>query len=314
MSDVAPRALVRACTAGELVRVRRGAYVSAASWEAASDEDRHVLRVAAATALFPALVLSHESAAVAWGMPRIALWDDAVHVVVGDATGGRSTALLVQHTFGGALDVAEVDGIRFTGAARTVVDLALRDSFASALATADWALRYGLVTHEDLRRSLDAHPAVLGRERAERVLRHADGRSESVGESLSRARMIELGVPLPELQVEIDDDAGRIGRVDFEWQGLRLVGEFDGRAKYRRDELLRGRDPGDVVWDEKRREDRLRATGRGVVRWTWAQALHRPTFAGVLRGAGLRPRMPSASVPGRPRRGPRRRRAQPGGS
>ncbi|MGY1671234.1 hypothetical protein [Geodermatophilus sp. SYSU D00710] len=35
--------------------------------------------------------------------------------------------------------------------------------------------------------------------------------------------------------------------------------------------LLRpGQDPGDAVFDEKRREDAIRDEGWGVVRWTWA--------------------------------------------
>jgi hypothetical protein len=56
--------------------------------------------------------------------------------------------------------------------------------------------------------------------------------------------------------------------VDFGWPGLRTVGEFDGRVKYVR--LLRpGQDPGDVVFEEKRREDDLRDAGLQVVRWGW---------------------------------------------
>jgi hypothetical protein len=48
-----------------------------------------------------------------------------------------------------------------------------------------------------------------------------------------------------------------------------VVGEFDGRVKYGR--LLRpGQDPGDAVFEEKRREDALRAEDWAVVRWTWA--------------------------------------------
>src|SRR5674476_401682 len=48
------------------------------------------------------------------------------------------------------------------------------------------------------------------------------------------------------------------GRVDFWWPGARVVGEFDGRVKYGRANPS-GRPPEDVLWDEKLREDRLRA-------------------------------------------------------
>ena len=40
--------------------------------------------------------------------------------------------------------------------------------------------------------------------------------------------------------------------------------EFDGRVKYT--DPWRGRSPGQVLWDEKRREDELRALDIGVVR------------------------------------------------
>lgn len=77
------------------------------------------------------------------------------------------------------------------------------------------------------------------------------------------------GLPAPVLQWEVRSRAGRLlGRVDFAWPGLRTVGEFDGRVKY--GALLRpGQDPGDAVFEEKLREDAIRAEDLRVVRWTW---------------------------------------------
>jgi len=40
--------------------------------------------------------------------------------------------------------------------------------------------------------------------------------------------------------------------------------------KYQKPEYLKGRTPGQVVVDEKIREDRIRATGVKVIRWVWA--------------------------------------------
>ncbi|MGY1639850.1 hypothetical protein ACI782_01795 [Geodermatophilus sp. SYSU D00703] len=48
-----------------------------------------------------------------------------------------------------------------------------------------------------------------------------------------------------------------------------MLGEFDGRVEYGR-ALKPGQDPGEAVFEEKRREDALRDEGWGVVRWTWA--------------------------------------------
>ena len=58
-----------------------------------------------------------------------------------------------------------------------------------------------------------------------------------------------------------------MGRVEFLWCAQRTVGEADGRLKYAtRDDL----------WAEKRREDALRDAGFEVVRFGWADVLHRP--------------------------------------
>lgn len=56
--------------------------------------------------------------------------------------------------------------------------------------------------------------------------------------------------------------------MDFGWPEHGVAGEFDGQVKYGR--LLRpGQSPGDAVFAEKVREDRLRGEGLTVVRWTW---------------------------------------------
>ena len=80
-----------------------------------------------------------------------------------------------------------------------------------------------------------------------------------------------------------------IGRVDFWWPDLGLVGEFDGRMKYRLDGVEDGRPLEDRLWTEKTREDRLRAAGARVARWTWDVAMDRRRFASHLSQHGLRP-------------------------
>ncbi len=183
--------------------------------------------------------------------------------------------------------VAEVEGLRATSPARTVVDLAMTLPFAEAVVPADWALRSG-IGRERLEQVLQEARPTYRRRRAEAVLRFADGRAESPGESLSRAFMRMLGVPAPDLQVEFSDWRGRIGFVDFYWAEANLIGEFDGRVKYTDPRMLGGRSPGEVVVNEKRREDRLRAQGPGLCRWTWLDLATPATLGRVLAQAGLR--------------------------
>ena len=110
--------------------------------------------------------------------------------------------------------------------------------------------------------------------KARQSLEFLDPRSESVGESASRVAMWEVGVATPILQYEVLGFDGRfVGRSDFGWPEFRTLGEFDGRIKYGR--LLKdGQTAGDVIVDEKRREDALRELGWQVVRWLWEDLRH----------------------------------------
>ena len=100
----------------------------------------------------------------------------------------------------------------------------------------------------------------------------ADPRSESVGESRSRVAIARAGLPVPRPQLDVvSADGVVVGRCDFGWEELGVVGEFDGKVKYGRALLRPDQDPGDVVFEEKLREDALRDTGREVVRWVWAE-------------------------------------------
>ncbi|WGT46915.1 hypothetical protein [Tessaracoccus lacteus] len=76
-----------------------------------------------------------------------------------------------------------------------------------------------------------------------------------------------------------------IARPDFLWEGVRLVGEVDGRWKY--DELLRhGETSADVIMREKRREEAIRQAGYWIVRWDW-KAIVDGTVASLVRQAIL---------------------------
>lgn len=237
-------------------------------------------------------VFALESAAAVWGLPRVERWPEHVTVL---ATGPRTrgSRLLNVHV-GAAAEPVTVAGIRVTAPARTVVDVARTGSFVTALCAADHALRHGLCTRSQLdEAAADVAPRVRGRPVAALVVALADARSMSPGESLSRAQMYLLGLPRPELQVEVEDADGLVGFTDFGWPGVH--GEFDGRTKYGLDRLPPGADPGEVLWREKLREDRLRRLGR-LARWVWADALRPERMAGILGAVGIRPQAGSTWV------------------
>jgi hypothetical protein len=101
-------------------------------------------------------------------------------------------------------------------------------------------------------------------------VRMATHQAESVGESRGLWLFWTEHLPAPALQHEVYDGARLVGRTDWAWPRLRGLGEFDGKVKYGR--LLKaGQDPGEVVFQEKRREDDLREVAASwMIRLVWA--------------------------------------------
>lgn len=273
------------------VRVRRGAYLDGQL--PATAVARHALLVAATLAdLRRPAVVSHQSAAVLLGLP---LWGaplDKVHVTRHPPASSQTAGPLRSHVARLRDDeVTTVAGVQVTDVARTALDLARSLPFEPAVVAVDAALHEGMLPRELLERRLFDIAGTRGSRHAARVVRFADGRSASVGESRSRVVLHELGLTPSALQFEVRSPGGGfVALTDFAWEEQRVVGEFDGRVKYGR--LLRpGQHPGEAVFEEKRREDAIRDEGWSVLRWTWPDLADRERLGERVRRAherGLR--------------------------
>jgi hypothetical protein len=269
---------------GELFRVRRGAYAREDNHDQLFEERHRRLVLATAPQLRDGAVLSHGSAAVLHGLP---VWPAAVaRVHVTRHRRGNGVKRFVVQVHGAplpALDITLIDTLPVTSLRRTVLDLARTLPMTQAVAAGDRALALDL-SRQELDAGLLAMERWPGVRAARRAVQFLDVRSETPGESVSRVRLVEEGLPRPEPQREIFGPDGRlIARVDFYWEEHKTVGEFDGKIKYGR--LLKpGQRIEDVIFDEKLREDAVRDLGLQVVRWIWRD-LYR---AGVLRERVLR--------------------------
>lgn len=126
--------------------------------------------------------------------------------------------------------------------------------------------------------------------RCERAWGFADGRSESAGESYSRALIHELDfAPPSSLQQRHVDATGReVARTDFWWASVGVAGEFDGLGKYdlplhHGDEAARRA----TIRREKEREVALQSVTRGVAHWTWADLRQPEWLARILTAYGI---------------------------
>ncbi len=290
---LADRALRRARARGELIRVRPGVMVSLEEWNAADADGRYraKVRAAASTSRRPAQT-SHDSAAALWRLPSLGPWPAEVHETTGpDAPAGARIGV-VRHRTGFDPSSVEIDGVTVTSLMRTLTDVARTSAFERSVVMFDAAVRERPV----LLRQLRAEPVGLGpgAARLRAVLAFTDPLSESVGESFCRAQFRSLGYPPPVLQHPIVDAGELLGRVDFYWPELDLAVEFDGRVKYgsaRRFEPELA--PEDVLWNEKRREDRIRRVVTRFDRLTWDVAHDRRVLAARLARHGLTARRAS---------------------
>ncbi|MDQ2849534.1 MAG: hypothetical protein M3Y49_02155 [Actinomycetota bacterium] len=269
-----------------LARIRRGVYTDTRYWSQLQAAERYrIFVLATVECMRSAPIVSGLSAAAVWELPTVGRWPNTVEVLV--ARGGPgSTGNVARRRVASIPEPHQVGGVLVTSPARTVIDVARCADFAAALTVADAALRQKLCTPDDIDHEVELIPdRARGRKSAARVAMLADRLCESPGESLSRARMWELGLPQPRLQVPLHDSRGSYGRADFGWPGV--IGEFDGKAKYGMQGIA-DEEAADVLWREKRREDRIRESDK-VARWTWDDALRGSPMAQILARVGITP-------------------------
>lgn len=288
---VSDREIYRAMADGALHRVRHGAYVEGRVWRGCDSVGRHALRARAVfvQARTP-VVVSHLSAVGEWD---IAQWDlplESVHITRDDQRAGRQEAGVHQHL--GALREADVrwrNGIRVTSVARTCLDTASLVDVEHGLVVLNDALHQGLTTPEELADCAAYMEQWPGTLRHRVVLRLANGRIESVGESRFMFLCWQQGLPLPIPQLEIRDPLGRVvAVVDFAWPELGLFVEFDGKLKYKAPDR-EGDTVVDVVLREKKREELVcRLTGWRCHRVVWSD-LYRPQQTAAVVKSLFRP-------------------------
>ncbi|MFB6721399.1 endonuclease domain-containing protein [Kribbella sp. NPDC056345] len=124
----------------------------------------------------------------------------------------------------------ELHGLRVTSPAATAIELAQRLPRPFALSALDALLHRQVVTLDELHDSSIAYFAHDSRSPAALLLRLADGRAASPGESWLRLRLFDAGFPRPELQVPVDRYRLDLGYPDHPIDGRRLGLEYDSDA------------------------------------------------------------------------------------
>ncbi len=294
-------------------RLHRGIYLPVEISASLRPEDRHLARVLAVQErAVGGPVFSHVSAAVLLGLPLHSGADGPVHLTTRVAGPNRRSPGIVRHRAPLAEhEVVEVCGLLCTSPDRTLLDLARFEPAETAISCADAFLRREFrvdrrIDHLRLEcwrggmlETLARMPGERGVLRAQEVLELADPRTDSVLESVSHLYLRRLGFDV-ELQVPVPSPTGGTYFVDFEFLGLGLFGECDGKAKYLDERLRGGNSADELVYREKRRENWITGTTRNdIIRWGWPETATIHRFARHL--SACRVRIPRRPGPPRPR-------------
>lgn len=156
-------------------------------------------------------------------------------------------------------------GFRTTSLLRTLFDLSRQLSLVEAVVVADMALHGGLVHHTELSDWITRRAGRKGIRAARRVLELAETGAESPMETRLRMLLVLNGLPRPEVQVTLRDEAGSfLGRPDLYYRGYLLGLEYDGETH--RVSLV----------EDNRRQNRLLMAGIRLLRFTAGDVLRRP--------------------------------------
>lgn len=294
---VTPAMLRTRVGSGDLLRIRPGVYLGAAHWPQ-EPVARLLVRARAEQVVAPQAVISHSTAALAWGLPRpgIGGWDTTtVHLCVPRAANHRGPDGIVLHRpvrLPRHHVTQDPDGYPLTTVSRTCIDLARRLPLPAALVLLDAGARRLCEAMVHLpHRSAYADPRLTSaaREALEEAidtcratrLRTAlaliNPSRESPIESLTAGQLYLSGLPMPLFQQPIRTTRG-VFYPDCLWPEHRLIGEADGAVKYA---------DARAFVAEKEREQALRDLGYHMVRWLGREILQEPNTVIARIGRAL---------------------------
>lgn len=280
-------AIKRRYCSGLLVKPFNNQYARLDYWTTlpARDKARHIIRTLSQT--YPQRVFSHSSAALLHYLevPQEIIWP--LHYFLGREKHGSELHGVKCHR-SAQISCINKNGANITPIEQTVIDCAAEFPFELALPIADSALHQGLTDKAHLERYLENRINRRGVRRAQRVVETADERPDNGGESRVRALMIELGLPLPELQVPVPnpEKPGHYYYVDYmftQQDGTKIAMELDGMDKYIDTSMTNGRSAVQVMMAERQREAAITSHGIKIVRFSYAQAMNPTVLLKRLR-------------------------------
>lgn len=286
------RALRRRVSLGILCSPERGIFVRRHSWAKLTPAEKNTWIVRALAEMHPRWTFCLYSAALLHGLCVSYPLLDRVYVIT-PRSGHARRDIRISRCQRESFDADEANGVRVTSLMDTLVDCLLDAGFSEGLVIADSFLRsYGCSKKRLMHEVAIRAKGRKGASCARRTAFYADGLSESGGESLARAVMIEEGFEIPVLQAKLPHpiDCNKEFRLDYLWKlpdGGFVAGEFDGHAKLQDPRMLAGVTSMEALRRERQREALITVYGIRVMRFTFEDVRARKPLIALLERYGI---------------------------
>jgi hypothetical protein len=218
-------------------------------------------------------------ATAAWLFGIVLNPTDPVEIQVPPSARIRTRAgLIVRHGEISPAEVVVIRGLRATALPLTLATLCLQRPAVEALIAIDNAIHLGLTDPVTLAQYAESAKGKYGAVRLKSLASFA-APAESPMETRLRWLLVDAGLPRPEVQTNLRDEAARfVGRADLYYPKARLVLEYDGT--HHRDRLV----------DDNRRQNLLVNAGYRLLRFTAADINNRAdVVVAQVRAALTRP-------------------------
>lgn len=188
---------------------------------------------------------SHETAAALWGLP-LPPWMSPTPLHVSSPLGRREPRDdgVIGHRLRLPPDlVTSLHGLAVCSAAETWAQLGRTLSVEDLVAAGDFIVgRGGLASQEDLELAV-GRVRRIGSDRLREASKRLEPASESSPESRLRVRLVDDGLPAPEVQWVLLDSTGRfVARLDLGYPRYRVGVEYDGRQHAEHEQFIRDAD------------------------------------------------------------------------
>ena len=224
-----------------------------------TNNEKHLSLCACVTKRRNDFILTGPSALIAHGIARLDHIELRPHA---SCSTRRKSEFIRWHYRPAESKAKQKNGLLVVNPICAIIDAVMYDTPDSLLVSINHCLFNKLFSKQTFITELSAHKVMKGQHCLERLIWFATAKCESPLETIAWIAIYKAGLVMPQQQMKIGIGQNQSAFVDMYWEigRRRVILELDGRSKYSDNKVL---------FDEKLREDKLRAMGYEIIRCVW---------------------------------------------